>query len=231
MSGGFGQPGFILVQAADVVGINLRAERFTHVFGTEVPNSRYNPDNDPYYDDANGNGTHDAGEPTAPFRPTLFDPLDWRSTDIRLYYRRADNGASVSFENVDFEADTPRTFDGVTLVARRFLPRPNAFRFGRPNTAVNLLTAFLPPEFFNGRHSLNGETLVDIFSAIAIINLVMDQVFNVEAEVDIDGRGPLPATRMLTDAHLFVVPIGDPFQLLLDGFRGRSVVSGDASAP
>jgi len=231
LGGGFGAPEFIRVLASEVVGIELRAERFTHVFGTEVPNERYNPDNDPYFDDVNGNGLHDAGEPTAPFRPTLFNPDDWRSTDIRLYYRRADNGQSVTFEEVAFDRETPQTFDGVGLVARSFLPRPNAYRFGRPNTAINLLTAFVPPEFFDGTHSLNADTQVDIFSAVAIINLAMDQVFNVEADVDIDGRGPLPTTRMLTDAHLFVVPIGDPFQLLLEGFRQRSVVADDFVAP
>jgi len=223
--GGFVDPSFILVNVRNVVGLDIEAVEFTHVFGTEVPNDRYNPDGDPYFDDINGNGEYDVDEPTAPFRPTLFGSDDWRATDIRLYYRRGDNGASVSFDEVDFESDSPRTLDGVELVPRSYLPRRNAFRFGHPNTAINLITAFAPPSFFDGRHSLDGDTEVDVFSALAIINLVMDQVLNAEADIDIDGRGPLPRRRMLTDAHLFVAPVGDPFRLILDGFRRRSVVA------
>ena len=104
------------------------------------------------------------------------------------------------------------------------MARLNAFRFGRPNTAVNLLTAFAPPEFFDGTHTLDRSTAVDVFSAVAIINLVMDQVFNVQADVDIDGVGPLPRQNMLVDAHTFVAPIGDPFVLILKGFRDRAAL-------
>lgn len=214
----------ILVSVQDIIGLNIRRDRFNRVFGTEVPNEQYDPAGDPYYDDINGNQMQDEGEPTAPFRPTLFDPNDWRSTDIRLYYRRADNNQAVLFENVDFESTTPRTLDGVALVERKYLPRRNAFKFGRPNTAVNLLTAFVPPQFFNGTQGFTENTNLDIFSAIAMINLVMDQVFNVDAVIDIDGLGPLPEQRMLIDAHLFVVPVGDPFVLLMKGFEERSRV-------
>jgi len=216
------EPGFITIAAREIIGLELQAEQFTHVFGIEVPNDRYDSEGDPYFDDINDNGLHDPNEPTAPFRPALFHPDDWRSTDIRFYYRRADNGASVSFEDVAFDSDTPRTIDGVALVPRTYRPRENAFRFGRPNTAINLLTAFAPPDFFDGTHRLDRGTAVDVFMAVAIINLVMEQVFNVEADIDIDGQGPLPRRRMLIDAHMFVAPIGDPFQLLLGGFRERS---------
>lgn len=219
-----GDPGFILIAAEDVIGLVLQREEFTHVFGVEVPNPRYNVDDDPYYDDLNGNKEYDAGEPTAPFRPTLFDPNDWRSTDIRLYYRRVDNGQSITFEEVMWDSETPMTMDGVELLPRDYKPRPNAFRFGRPNTAVNMLTAFAPPELFDGTHGLDRTTRLDVFMAVAIVNLVMDQVFNVEANIDIDGLGPLPAEHLLIDAHMFVAPVGDPFQMLLEGFRERSVV-------
>lgn len=110
----------------------------------------------------------------------------------------------------------------MALVPRNFVARLNAFRFGRPNTAVNLLTAFAPPEFFDGTHALDRGTAIDVFSAIAIMNLVMDQVFNVQADVDIDGVGPLPRQKMIVDAHTFVAPIGDPFVLVLKGFRDRA---------
>lgn len=215
-------PGVILVSVENIQGFTLGKEEFTHVFGTDVPNPRYDSSGDPFYDDIDGNDVHDVNEPTAQFRPLLFNAADWRSTDIRLYYRRADNNQSVLFENVDFESDTPMTQDGVALVPRSYKPRLNAFRFGRPNTAINLLTAFLPPSFFNGTQSLDASTTVDMFSALAIINLVMDQKFNVEADIDPDGFGPLPKAHTTVDADLFVAPIGDPFVLLIDGFELRS---------
>jgi hypothetical protein len=211
--------GFILVTAETVVGLPLARDTFTHVFGTDVPNERYDAGGDPYFDDMNGNGVQDENEPTTPHRPMLFDPNDWRSTDVRMYYRRADNGAAVTFEEIQFDAPTPVTMDGVPLVPRNFMARLNAYRFGRPNTAVNLLTAFAPPEFFDGTHALNRDTRIDIFSAVAVVNLVMDQVFNVQADVDLDGMGPLPRQNTLIDAHMFVAPIGDPFVLVLNGFR------------
>lgn len=218
------EPVFILVAAADIVGVDLVQESFTIVFGAEVPNRSYDASGDPVFDDINDNGVHDADEPTAQFRPTLFDPFDWRSTDVRLYYRRADNNGSVTFAQIDFNSPTPATVDGVLLLPRRYRPRLNAFRFGRPNTAINLLTAFAPPGFFDGTRSLNRNTPVGILSAIAIINLMMDQVFNVEADIDPDGVGPLPRERRLMEAHLFAAPIGDPFVMLLRGFRQRSIV-------
>lgn len=219
----FFDPGFILVAADSIVGLPIVKETFTHTFGTEVPNFNYDSSGDPFFDDINNNGVEDEGEPTAQFRPTLFDGGDWRSTDIRLYYRRADNNGPVSFEEVDFDSSTPATIDGVALVTRNFSPRINAFRFGRPNTAINLLTAFSPPSFFNGTQTLNGSTKVDILTAIAMINLMMDQVFNLEAVIDPDGTGPLPQESTLTDAHLFVPPIADPFILIIDGFRTHAV--------
>ncbi len=215
--------GFILVAADQVVGSPVSAQAFRHVYGTDVPNVRYDANGDPYFDDIDADGVQDENEPTAPHRPTLFDPRDWRSTDVRLYYRRSDNAASVTFEEIQFDAPTPMTTDGVALVSRNFVPRLNAFRFGRPNTAVNLVTAFAPPEFFDGTHALNRDTRIDIFSAVAIMNLVMDQVFNVAADVDLDGMGPLTRQTTLTDAHPFVAPIGDPFILLLNGFRAKAV--------
>ncbi len=219
---GFVEPTFILISADQVVGLEIAREDFSFVFGIEVPNAQHNADFDPFFDDVNGNGILDPGEPTAPFRPTLFNPDDWRSTDLRLYYRRADNDASVTFEEISFDATTPTTIDGVALIARNYIARVNAFRFGRPNSAVNMLTAFAPTNLFDGAHGLTRDTRIDIFMAIALINLTMDQIFNTEADIDIDGRGPLPKTRTLIDANLFVTPINDPFQLLARGFERRA---------
>ena len=42
--------------------------------------------------------------------------------------------------------------------------------------------------------------------------------------IHFDGDGLLGETAMLVDAHLFVLPIGDPFVLLLEGFARLSVV-------
>lgn len=216
--------GQILISIDAIVGLPVTRETFTNIFGTEVSNPRYNADGDPYYDDVNANGVQDPDESTSPHRPVLFNREDWRSTDLRLYYRRSDNNASVTFEEVDFMSDIPQTLDGVALVPRNFLPRLNAFRFGRPNTAVNLLTAFLPPEFFNGTFGFKEDTLLDVFSAIAVINLMLDQVHNVEANVDMDGIGPLPSMRTVINAQLFIAPIGDPFVLLFKGFTRLSEV-------
>lgn len=222
-----GEPGpppvfeMALVNPSQVVGLTIQPEFFTQIFGTEVPNARFAADANPYYDDLNANGVEDAGEPTLDFRPILFNAEDWRSTDIARYYRRA-SGGSVIMDEVKFDSETPQTSDGETLVPRNLLPRLNALRFGRPNTAINLLTTFLPPEFFDGTHALNADTPVGIFQAIAMINLAMDQVLNVEAQVDIDGDGPLEARMMLLDSELFVPPIGDPFVLLLEGFSRLS---------
>jgi hypothetical protein len=215
-------PNLIMVSIDNIVGLPIGRETFTHVFGTEVPNPRYNPDGDPYFDDINGNGAQDADEPTTPFRPALFKADDWRSTDIRMYYRRADTNAAVTFEDVAFDARTPQTQDGAALVPRNLLPRLNAYRFGRPNSALNLLTTFLPPEFFDGMHALDASTQFDVFGAVAVINLMMDQSQNVHAIVDIDGPGPLTSQNTLIDAHIFVPPVGDPFVLLLKGFANRS---------
>ncbi len=230
IDGTFNAAGLMLVSFDAIVGLPISRRTFTHVFGTEVPNPRYNADGDPFFDDINGNGAQDADEPTAPFLPMLFNRGDWRSTDIRLYYRRSDNNAGVTFEEVDFGSETPRTLGRVVLVPRNFLPRLNAFRFGRPNTALNLLTAFLPPEFFDGTHALTGDTPLSILGAVAVINLMMDQVHNVQAVVDVDGTGPLPTRSVLVDAHMFVAPVGDPFVLLLRGFSDRSVPRRGSSA-
>ncbi len=211
----------ILIDVNAINGLVLGKREFSNVFGTDAPNLRFDASRDPFFDDANDNGIQDEGESTSPFRPTLFDPGDWRSTDIRLYYRLA-SGGEVAYDAVDFESLTPATLDGEALVTRNYLPRLNAFKFGRPNTAINLLTAFAPANFFNGTKALTKDTVIDIFSAIALINLAMDQVFNVVGNIDIDGLGPLPRKPILTDAQLFVTPIGDPFLLLVEGFKARS---------
>jgi hypothetical protein len=95
---------------------------------------------------------------------------------------------------------------------------------------MNLLTAFLPPEFFDGTRQLTADTSVDIFTAVALVNLVMDQVFNIESEVDIDGLGPLPRERILLDAHLFIVPLDDPFVVLIRAIADRAQVNNPPAA-
>ena len=103
-------------------------------------------------------------------------------------------------------------------------PRLNAFRFGRPNVTINLLLAFSPPEFFDGTHALNADTRINPFAAIAFLNLVFDSIHNVVAVVDYDGAGPAPAQERLIDAHLFVAPIGDPVQLIIDGLENLGAI-------
>ncbi len=217
----------IKIAVGEIAGLTIEPQSFRRVFGVEVPNEKYNADGDPFFDDVNGDGVQSADEPSFSFRPTLHDPSDWRSTDVPRYYRRAGSGEAITFEDVAFDSATPMTLDGEELVARRLVPRLNAFRFGRPNTAINLLTAFLRPEFFDGTHALTRETDLDIFAAVAVVNLIMDQVFNVETQVDPDGLGPQPREQMLIDAHPFIAPVEDPFHLLVRGMVQRSKPAGE----
>jgi len=208
----------VLLAAAEVVGIDLAPETFTHVFGIEVPNPGYDPAGAPYYDDINSNGVHDTGEPSFTEKHYLFDPSDWRSTWVEKYYRRADNNGFPNPEDIDWASETPALRNGVALVPRNLKPRLNAFLFGRPNTAINLLMAFSPAEFFNGTQALNRSTRVNPLMAIAIIDLMFEQVMNVEAVVDWDGPGGMPAHAELVPAWLFVPPLGDPLTLIAEGF-------------
>ncbi len=212
----------ILVHASQVQGGTIEAETFTHVFGIDAPNPGYDPTGAPYYDDINDNGQPDQGEPSFDFRERLWDVNDWRSTFIEHYYRRADNGGFVRPEDIDWESETPRTRDDVALVARNLKPRLNAIRFGRPNVTLNLLTAFAPSSFFNGTQAMNEQTRLNPFMALALTNLVFDSIHNVSAFVDPDGPGPLAPHRELVEAHLFVAPVGDPVQLMVDGLEAAA---------
>ncbi|MFQ5805525.1 MAG: hypothetical protein ACE5I3_03635 [Phycisphaerae bacterium] len=208
----------VLVAATAVLGIDLAPETFTHVFGIDVPNPGYDPEGAPYYDDINNNGVHDPGEPSFAEKHYLFDPNDWRSTWVEKYYRRADNHGFPNPEDIDWESATPALKNGVPLVPRNLKPRLNAFLFGRPNTAINLLTAFSPPEFFNGTQALDRATRINPFMAIAIIDLMFEQVMNVQATVDWDGPGGMPPHEELVPAWIFVPPLGDPLTLIAEGF-------------
>lgn len=207
-----------LVGVFEITNAIIDRVPFEFVYGTEVGNLNFNDDANPFFDDTNNNGVEDLGEFTADFRPILFNPGDWRSTDIGRYYRRAD-GLSVIIDEVDFASVDPRTIDGVALVARNYLPRLNAFRFGRPNTAITLLTTFMPASFVSGTGSFTADTPLSIFQAMAMMNLIMEQRHNIEATIDIDGAtGPLLPKSILIEAELFVLPLGDPFLLMIDGF-------------
>ena len=209
----------VMVDATAIQGTTLAPQTFTHVFGIEVANGGYDPTGAPYYDDINGNGQQDSNEPSFDERQFLFDPNDWRSTWVEKFYRRGDNNGFPDPMEIAWDSPTPKMNDGTPLVARNFRPRLNAFRFGRPNVTVNLLMAFSPPEFFDGTHALNANTRINPFTAIAFLNLVFDSIHNVVAVVDYDGAGPAAAQERLIDAHLFVAPIGDPVQLIIDGLE------------
>lgn len=210
----------VLVAATAVQGISLAPETFMFIYGKEAPNKGYDASGAPYYDDINGNGAPDAGEPLFDWREYLWDPTDWRSTWVEKYYRRADNNGFPDPQDIDWGSSTPKLTNGVVLVARNLRPRLNAFRFGRPNITINLLAAFSPPEFFNGTHALNGQTRVNPFTAIAFVNLAFDSIHNILGKVDWDGpTGPAPEHEELIEAWMFVMPIGDPLQLLANGFE------------
>jgi hypothetical protein len=208
----------VLVRTADVQGLDLEPENFTHVFGIEMANPGYDPEGAPYYDDINDNDAEDAGEPTFAEHLFLEDASDWRSTWVEKYYRRADNNGFPKSDQINWESDTPALLSGVALVPRNFKPRLNAYLFGRPNTAINLLLAFSPPEFFNGTQALNRDTRINPLMAVAIIDLVFEQMMNVEATVDWDGPGGMPAHEELVQAWFFIAPLDDPVALIADSF-------------
>ncbi len=204
---------------ADVVGLDIQMQSWTWVYGIDVPNPGYDPEGAPYYDDFNGNGQFDTGEPTFAERHMLWDPNDWRSTWVERYYRTADSASFINPENVDWMADQPRLLDGTPLVPRVFRTRLNGYRFGKPNVAINLLSAFSPPQLFNGTQGMAAQTQLNPFQVIAMIHLVLDSTQTTEAYIDIDGPGPLAPQLELVPAWWFVPPVGDPVQLIMDGFE------------
>ena len=215
---GSGWANRVLIDPGTVQGITLAPEVFTYVYGVDVPNEGYDPDGAPYYDDINDNGREDTGEPTFAEIPFLGDPQDWRSTWVERYYRRADNHGFPAPDDIDWNAATPKLLNGVVLVPRAFRPRQNGYLFPRPNSALNLLMAFSPPEFFNGTQQLSATTRINPLMAVALIDLAFDQALNIEAIVDWDGPGPMSPHRELVPVWFFVAPVDDPIGLITDTF-------------
>jgi hypothetical protein len=54
---------------------------------------------------------------------------------------------------------------------------------------------------------------------LAMANLVLDSMHTVQAKIDLDGLGPLPERLETVPAHFFIPPVGDPVQLVADGFE------------
>lgn len=203
----------------DIGSFDLDAlrEETLFVYGVNAKNEAYEPERDPYYDDINDNDVWDAGEPTFSWRPILFNPEDWRSTDVERYYRRADNDGFVDPADIDWGSDTPRLMDGTELVPRNLKSRMNAWAFGRPNTTINLIAAFADPGFFNGTVTVDENTELNPFSALAFAHLAFERMHNVEAVIDFDGPGPAPAHEELVEAFMWVLPVGDPVTFLARG--------------
>ena len=203
-----------------IVGL-LGPEVFTYFFDIDVANPMHDPQGDPWYDDINGNDVWDIGEPTFDWREELWSAGDWRSTNVERYYRRADNNLAVRERDVNWDATSPQTWTGVALIARDFKRRLNAFTFGRPNSAINLLTAFLGHDFFDGTHNLDANTRVGAFGAMALLNLVFDaRLYNLEAYVaDYDFDGVKPARLQVVEAWPWNPPIDDPIVLIIKGFE------------
>ncbi len=212
-----------VIDPLNVTGLEVKPEVYTQVYDTQIPNPMYNPQADPYYDDINDNGIPDAGEPTFCRKEQLWKADDWRSTCVEIYYRRADNKPLLQTD-IAFDSDTPKTHDGVDLIPRNFKRRFNAFTFGRPNSAISLLTTFLDKDFFDGTHKLNGDTRISPFGAIAIINLVFDaRRYNLEAYVsDFGPNGPMPAKLQMIEAWPWTPPMQDPVSLIIRGFEDLS---------
>ncbi len=209
----------VRISPDDVVGLELVQEAFTWLYGIDAPNPAYDPDGAPYYDDINENGVEDAGEPFFSERHYLWDPNDWHSTFVEQYYRRVDTNGFPDPEQINWDSDVPRMLDGTLLKARNYRPRLNGWKFGHPGLTVNLLMMFSPPEFFNGRHALSGDTRINSLMTLAMVTLVMDSMHTVRAEIDFDGPGPQPAHFERVPAYFFTPPVGDPVQMLIDGFQ------------
>lgn len=209
----------VTVLVDNIENLQLVLEQHTVTFGVEVANPAFDPNGAPFFDDINNNGTQDSGEPVFTHRELLFNPADWRSTNIQSYYRRADNGQAPSINDVNFQSDTPKLNNGVELVPRNLRGRMNAWRYGKPNVSMSLLTNFSPANFFDGTQAFNAETELNILQSLAIMNLVFDQVKTVTVTVDWDGPGPLPAIQDTLQTDSFTAPIGDPLQLIMDGFE------------
>ncbi|MCH7872572.1 MAG: hypothetical protein IID33_12815 [Planctomycetes bacterium] len=205
----------------DQVSGLLGPEVFTYFYDIEVPNPMHDPRGDPWFDDINGNDRWDADEPTFDWREELWQAGDWRSTNVERYYRRADNNLAVRERDVNWDSSTPRTWTGVALIPRDFKRRLNAFTFGRPNSAINLLTAFLGHDFFDGTHKLDANTRVGAFGAMALLNLVFDaRLYNLEAYVvDYGFDGASPATLQVVEAWPWNPPLDDPIILVIEGFE------------
>ncbi len=106
----------------------------------------------------------------------------------------------------------------MALVPRNLRPRLNGFLYGRPNSALNLLLAFSPPEFFNGTQTIDENTRINPLMSVALIDLVFEQTMNVEAVVDWDGPGGMPPHEQLVPAWFFVAPVDDPIALVAENF-------------
>ncbi len=215
---GSGWENRVLVAANAVQEIDIAPEEFSFVYGIDIPNEGYDPEGAPYYDDINENGLPDVGEPTFAEQHFLWDPADWRSTWVEKYYRQANNNGFPDPEDIDWNSDTPKLLNGVALVPRNLRPRLNGFLFPRPNSAINLLMAFSPPEFFNGTQAIDGNTRINPLMAVAIVDLVFEQTMNVEAMVDWDGEGGMPPHEELVPAWFFVPPVDDPIALIAENF-------------
>lgn len=204
-----------------IAGLDVQPQMFTHFFNMEVPNPMYNPEGDPWYDDINGNDNWEPDEPTFDWKEELWSAGDWRSTNVERYYRRADNNLAVRERGVNWEASTPQAWTGVAPIARDFKRRKNAFTFGRPNSAINLLTAFLSPDFFDGTHKFDANTRVSTFGVMAVLNLVFDaRLYSREAFiVDYGPEGAKPAELQIVEAWPWNPPIDDPFMLVIRGFE------------
>lgn len=209
----------VLVDPADVAGLTLQMQQHRWFYGMEVANPAYDPAGAPYWDDISDDGVQDAGEPVFSDPLWLENPNDWRSTWVEQYYRRADNNGFPDPMEINWEAATPQLDNGVALVPRNLKRRLNGYRFGRPNVTINLLVTFSPPDFFNGTHAINGSTRINPFMMLALVNLVFESTKTVDALVDPDGPGPAQPRMMPEPAYYFTPPIGDPVQMMAEGFR------------
>ena len=181
---GSGDPLFVSLSEIETEATVTLHETYTHIFGGEIPNPRYDAAYDPYYDDFNNNSQFDAGEMTFCWRPYVpvevennwnvaFGQPGYPCQDVAYHvdpklYSLLD-GSPFSWHELPVGFDFNKSPKDNGLRLRKFKARNNGYFYRRPYTLFNLLLAAFPPSFFDGDHYITQFTQFDAIQALAII--------------------------------------------------------------
>jgi hypothetical protein len=201
----------LLARVEQEVALTLH-ETFSRIPGCAVPNPRYDPERDPYFDDLDANDRPGAGEPTFPFRPFAPPEVEARfdipagqagylnrevayHVDPAIYSLPDGQPFSLHAPPPGFTFDRSPKDNGLRL--RRFRPRPNGHLYARPHLLFARLLAAFPPSFFDGDHGITTETGFDILQCLALTAIRMETPEGVEdVRLDLDPGAGEVAKRM-----------------------------------